>query len=97
MGRDHAGVGSYYGTYAAQELIDRYTIDELGIVPLKFENAFFCRACDGMASRKTCPHPSEQHVALSGTAVRDLLRAGKIPSVEFSRPEVARILVEAAR
>jgi sulfate adenylyltransferase len=97
VGRDHAGVGSYYGTYAAQELVDRFSVAELGIMPLKYENSFFCRTCDGMGSRKTCPHPTDAHVALSGTAVRDLLRAGKIPPVEFSRPEVAQILVEAFR
>jgi sulfate adenylyltransferase len=97
VGRDHAGVGSYYGTYAAQELIDTLPSNELGITPLKYENAFFCTVCGGMASRKTCSHASTSHVSLSGTAVREMLRAGKIPPVEFSRPEVARVLVEAMR
>jgi sulfate adenylyltransferase len=97
VGRDHAGVGSYYGTYAAQELIDTFSIAELGITPLKYENSFFCTVCDGMGSRKTCPHPVEAHVSLSGTAVRDMVRAGKLPPLQFSRPEVAQVLAEAMR
>jgi sulfate adenylyltransferase len=95
VGRDHAGVGAYYGTFQAQQLLASLDEDELGITPLRFDNAFWCRRCGAMATAKTCPHPEEEHVALSGTQVRAMLAAGELPPVEFSRPEVARLLIDA--
>ena len=92
VGRDHAGVGNYYGTYDAQKLVDSLEPGALLITPIKFEHTVYCQTCGSIVSSRTCPHDSSHHLILSGTKVRELLRAGENLPPEFTRPEVAQVL-----
>lgn len=94
VGRDHAGIGNYYGTFDAQNIFDEFRPDEICITPLFFDHVSYCRHCGEMTSAKTCPHPVSEHLSLSGSKVRELLKKGEFPPPEFTRPEVASILLE---
>lgn len=97
VGRDHAGVGNYYGTYDAHYIFDEFGAGEIGITPLFFDHAFYCRKCGGIVSAKTCPHGKDHWIHLSGTQVREMLERGEMLPEEFTRPEVSKILVEGMR
>jgi sulfate adenylyltransferase len=92
IGRDHAGVGGFYEPYAAHRIFDRFDPGKLGIVPVFFGEAFYCRRCDAMATDRSCPHPAEARLNPSGTWVRQLLRSGQLPPPQVMRPEVAEVL-----
>ncbi len=94
VGRDHAGVGTYYGPFDAQKIFDEIPSDALHIKPLNIDWTFWCHKCGGMASMKTCPHGKEDRVLISGTKVREMLANGELPPQEFARPEISKILME---
>ena len=94
VGRDHAGVGDYYGPYDAQHIFDELWDGALETHALKIDITFFCRKCDGMATARTCPHPDEDRISISGTRQREMLTNGEEIPTEFSRPEVVAILRE---
>ncbi|RMG66718.1 MAG: sulfate adenylyltransferase, partial [Nitrospirae bacterium] len=94
VGRDHAGVGDYYGPFDAQKIFDEIPADALETKPLKIDWTFYCYKCDGMASMRTCPHSKEDRLILSGTKLRKMLSEGEDVPDKFSRPEVIEILKE---
>jgi len=97
IGRDHAGVGKYYGTYDAQRIFDELPPGEIGITNLNFEHSFYCKKCGQVLTSKTCPHDSSNHLIFSGTQVREMLSRGQAPPPEFSRPEVVTVLINAMK
>jgi len=94
IGRDHAGVGDYYGPFDAQQIFDKLEPGDLHLKPLKLDWTFWCNKCEAVVSTKTCPHGKEEHLMISGTKLRDMLANGERPPVEFSRPEVIDILID---
>ena len=94
IGRDHAGVGNYYGAFEAQEIFDKLSDDDLKIKPIKMDWTFYCSECNSMASFKTCPHGKKSHKLISGTRLREMLASGKRPPEYISRPEVSDILID---
>jgi len=91
IGRDHAGVGSYYSPYAAQDIFEDFP--DLGIAPLFFKSFYYCKKCQSVVNEKICPHPPSEQIQFSGTKIRDMLVKGEIPPAELIRPEVARVIM----
>jgi sulfate adenylyltransferase len=97
VGRDHAGVGKYYGTFDAQKMFDELPEGSIDITILKFDNAFYCTKCESMATEKTCPHSDDVHISLSGTKLREMLSEGVVPDKAITRAEVAEVLIESMK
>jgi sulfate adenylyltransferase len=97
VGRDHAGVGKYYGTFDAQKMFDELPEGSIDITFLKFDNAFYCTKCESMATEKTCPHSDDVHISLSGTKLREMLSEGVVPDKAITRAEVAEVLIESMK
>ena len=91
VGRDHAGVGSYYDPFAAHKIFDDFP--DLGIVPVFFKSFFYCNKCNGIENDKTCPHPNEDHVNFKGTVIREKLVNGEVPPANMMRPEVSKMIL----
>ncbi|MDA4118068.1 MAG: sulfate adenylyltransferase [Thaumarchaeota archaeon] len=92
IGRDHAGVGNFYGPYAAQEIFKEFP--DLGITPFFFKEFYYCKKCEGIASEKTCPHGEAEKLSFSGTKLRKMFAEGEVPPKEFMRPEVAQAIAK---